>query len=66
MHELDIEMRELNFVGKTFKQQQEEKLENFRTKIEICHFKQKETIEETKSTQKELNIEKRKFRVLEE
>ena len=41
-------MRELNFVAKTYKAAQEDKLENARAKIEICQYKQQEAEEETK------------------
>lgn len=37
-----------------------------RAKIQICQLKQADIIEETKSVTKELNGEKRKFRVIEE
>ena len=59
-------MRELNFVAKTHKAAQEDKLDNARAKIEICQYKQQEAEEETKRLQEELNVEKRNYRVMEE
>jgi len=66
LHELDQELRALNYASKTHKQQQEDKLDNMRAKIEICCFKQTEALEETKQIQKELEAERRKYRVVEE
>lgn len=66
LYALDKELRALNFIEKTDRQDQLDKLDNARTKIEICKFKQQEAIEETIEIQKELNQERRKYRIIEE
>ena len=66
MDELDKELRELNMAVKAYKQEAQDKVENAEAKITICKFKQDEAAEQTKDLQKELAVERRKFRIIEE